>query len=51
MYCRKCLKESKEKQKINMGIDTINQRYVCPECGYVLEWENAVVNYEGIENY
>jgi predicted RNA-binding Zn-ribbon protein involved in translation (DUF1610 family) len=28
-----------QEKKVNMNVDMENQRYVCPECGHVVNWE------------
>lgn len=35
MKCKNCLKN---KRKSNMKSDVKNNRYVCPNCGYVVNW-------------
>jgi rubrerythrin len=45
MYCRKCLNESRGKEKrVNMEVDPEGQFYICPECGHVVNWEQEEDN-------
>jgi len=38
MYCGKCIKESDGKNKISMDIESDGRRYICPECGFSVDW-------------
>ena len=38
MHCRKCIKQAKGKTKVIMKSDLDAQLYLCPECGYSIDW-------------
>jgi len=42
MNCINCAKQNN--QKIQMQIDQYGRRYICPECGFVLEWVNIDIS-------
>jgi len=38
MICNKCAKQNSK--EIKMYVDGPGKRYICPECGHVLDWES-----------
>jgi len=38
MRCKKCTKQTNGKNKVYMKTDLENQVYLCPECGFSVDW-------------